>query len=118
MATRSEELIAKILEQAKQLGKEGTTTVEGLDEAQLGKLSDALQAEIDTAAANEAAAKAQAKKGADKPKQYFVTEGNSLTSKRGIIAAGAEIFAEDVHGGLECLENFVTSGHLTNAAPK
>ena len=109
MATRSEELTAQALLLAKQLGKEGTTTVDGLDESQLGKLVDGLQAEAD--AAKVAAANANKKGG--KPATYTVNAGYALTSKRGIIGEGKEITPDDVSGGAEALDAFVESGHLS-----
>ena len=41
--------------------------------------------------------------------------GKAITSKRGILADGDEIKAEDLAGGTEALEAFVKSGHVGKA---
>lgn len=107
MATRSEQLTATIQKLAKQLGKEGTTTTDGLDEAQLATLADTLQAEITAAAEAE-----KAKKAIPDGTTYTVAPGQSLTTKRGIIGEGLEILATDLHDGLTALELFAESGHV------
>jgi hypothetical protein len=44
-----------------------------------------------------------------------VASGKSITSRRGILAPGDEIKAEDLSGGKESLDKFVKSGHVVKA---
>lgn len=46
---------------------------------------------------------------------FYVMPGKCLTSKRGLIADGDEIKAEDLAGGKEALNAFVKSGHVGKA---
>lgn len=43
---------------------------------------------------------------------FYVPEGRAITSKRGILADGAEVKAEYFPGGQETLDNLVKSGHI------
>lgn len=43
---------------------------------------------------------------------YVVNKGKALTSKRGILGEGIEIFAKDLAGGDEAIASFVKSGHI------
>ncbi len=81
---------------------------------------DPLAGANDAAAAKAAAEKA-AKEAADKaaaakkPYPYSVAEGTSLTSKKGILDAGAEVKVEYFAGGKETLANLVKKGHVVKA---
>ena len=46
---------------------------------------------------------------------YSVAEGKAITSRRGILANGAEITVKDLAGGLAALEHFVKTGHVVKA---
>lgn len=46
---------------------------------------------------------------------HCVAEGKSLTSKRGILGAGAEVAAEDLAGGEEAFETLVAAGYVVEA---
>jgi hypothetical protein len=46
---------------------------------------------------------------------YVVNAGKAITSKRGILADGDEIGAEDLAGGDDALQAFVVSGHVKKA---
>lgn len=46
---------------------------------------------------------------------FRVSKGKAITSKRGILADGDEIKAEDLAGGKEALEAFVKSGHVAKS---
>ncbi len=43
---------------------------------------------------------------------FEVAKGKALTSKRGILAEGDEIKAEDLAGGQEAIDAFVKTGHI------
>lgn len=49
---------------------------------------------------------------ADEKPPFYVMPGKSLTSKRGILADGDEIKADDLAGGKDALDAFVDSGHI------
>lgn len=51
----------------------------------------------------------------DSKPSFRVSNGKAITSKRGILADGDEIKAEDLAGGKEALEAFVKSGQVTKA---
>jgi len=55
----------------------------------------------------EAKAKAEAKK-----KGFFIAEGKSMTSKKGILAPGAEVKPEFVSGGQETIDFHVKRGTI------
>jgi len=80
--------------------------------------AEADKAEADKAAADKAAAdKAAADKAAaveEKP-PFYVEQGKSLTTKRGILADGDAITAADLAGGEAALKAFVKSGHVGEA---
>ena len=93
-----------------------TVETDGLNNAQLAALLSDLKAkqkdaetvtQADTAEAAEAAEAAEIK--------FHVMAGKAITSKRGILADGDEIKAEDLAGGTEALEAFVKSGHVGKA---
>ena len=44
--------------------------------------------------------------------EYTVATGKSITSKRGILSDGDEVFATDFSGGKETLEAFIKSKHI------
>jgi hypothetical protein len=46
---------------------------------------------------------------------FRVADGKSIISKRGILAEGDEINANDLAGGKEALDAFVKSGHVVNS---
>jgi hypothetical protein len=46
---------------------------------------------------------------------YVVNAGKAITSKRGILADGDAIEAEDLAGGDDALQAFVVSGHIKKA---
>lgn len=50
------------------------------------------------------------------PPGYYVTEGRSVTTVRGIIAEGAEVTASDFSGGEETLTAFTEKGILIHVA--
>lgn len=54
-------------------------------------------------------------KAAAKAPTFCVGEGKALTSKRGILASGAEITADDLPGGKDALDAFVKSGHVVKS---
>ena len=47
---------------------------------------------------------------------YTVAPGKALTSRRGILAEGAEIAAGDLPGGQTAIDAFVESGHIVKNA--
>lgn len=57
----------------------------------------------------------EAKAKADEKPPCFVVPGKAITSKRGILADGDEIKADDLAGGKEALDAFVKSGHVGKA---
>lgn len=89
---------------------------EDLNNAQLTALVKELKAKATDAgvAIDDAMLKADTVVKVKKP-PYFVNEGKALTSKRGILAEGDEIKADDLAGGKEALDAFVKSGHVGKA---
>jgi hypothetical protein len=65
------------------------------------------------AVAKEEATEAKAEPAKKPP--YYVMPGKCLTSKRGLLADGDEIKADDLAGGKEALDAFVESGHVGKA---
>lgn len=115
----NKELIKQADELAEKLGEEIVT--EGLKNDQLVDLVSGLRekAKAVTDGAEDAAkAKAKADEEKAKPTEkppFYVSKGKAITSKRGILADGEEIKAEDLAGGKEALEAFVKSGHVAKA---
>lgn len=106
-------------EQAEQLAAELDVeiTTDGLNNEQLGDLvsdlkAKARDAELDTQADD--APEAPQEPGAKRP-PFSVASGKSITSRRGILAPGDEIKADDLAGGKEALDAFVKSGHVVKA---
>jgi hypothetical protein len=106
-------------EQAEQLAAELEVeiTTDGLNNEQLGDLvsdlkAKARDAELDTQADD---APEETQEPAGKRPPHSVASGKSITSRRGILAPGDEIKAEDLSGGKESLDKFVKSGHVVKA---
>lgn len=127
----NKELTAQAEELAKELELEINT--EGLKNDGLAELVSDLKAKkkdadrqtlADEAEEDSAKAAALAKLEADEAKEdkaeakkppFYVMPGKCLTSKRGLIADGDEIKADDLAGGKEALNAFVKSGHVGKA---
>ena len=77
---------------------------EGLSNKQLSALLSELRDKANT----------DADADAGKP-PFYVSKGKAITSKRGILADGDEIKADDLAGGKDALEAFVKSGHVAKA---
>jgi len=56
-------------------------------------------------------AKAKAKAAEAKP-PYYLADGKSITTKRGLLGPGREIKAEDLAGGQKALDGFVKTKHV------
>lgn len=74
----------------------------------------------DDAAQAAADAKAEADKLKDvsveiKRPPFYVKDGKAITTKRGILADGDEIKAEDLAGGKDAINKFVKTGHIGKA---
>ena len=120
------DLITAIAALSVELEKDAPET-EGKSNGELANILSGLKAEKKEAdqdltpgaaakAAAEAKEKAQKAKAEEGEKPAFsVAKGKAITSKRGILADGDEIKAEDLAGGKEALEAFVKSGHVGKA---
>jgi len=84
-------------------------------EAEEAEKAAAEKAEKEAKAADEAKAAAKKKTKAEKKPPYSLAMGKSMTTKKGILADGAEIKAADLAGGKAALDAFVKSGHLVKA---
>ena len=111
---------AKITQDIKKLDPSAST--EGLTNAELKALLSKLKAAPAPAPEAAPAAAAAAETPAPAPETevvkkagFHVMAGKAITSKRGILADGDEIKAEDLAGGKEALEAFVKSGHVGKA---
>lgn len=118
----NKDLTAQAEELAKELGLE--IKLEGIKNDGLAELVSDLKAkkkDADTETAADDAEKKATEAGneADEAKAektgFHVMVGKAITSKRGILADGDEIKAEDLAGGKEALEAFVKSGHVGKA---
>lgn len=100
---------------AAELGVEITT--DDLNNEQLGDLVSDLRAKARDAELDTQADEPQEKteEPASKRPPFSVASGKSITSRRGILAPGDEIKAEDLAGGKETLDKFVKSGHVVKA---
>lgn len=122
----NKDLVKAIADISAELEKDAPET-EGKNNGELANILSALKAEKKEAdkdltpdaaakAAAEAKAKAdEAKAKADEKPPFFVMPGKCLTSKRGLLADGDEIKADDLAGGKEALDDFVKSGHVGEA---
>ena len=106
------DLIKQAEELAEKLG-EDTPKTDGLKNDDLVALVSGLgeKAKATTEGADDAAKAKAAKK---KP-PFYVCEGRAVTSKRGILADGDKIKADDLAGGKEALEAFIKSGHVAQS---
>lgn len=68
-----------------------------------GRINQAEHAKVEAAAKEE------------KLPPFSVASGKSITSRRGILAPGDEIKADDLAGGKDALDAFVKSGHVVKA---
>ena len=123
----NKDLVKAIADISAELEKDAPET-EGKNNGELANILSALKAEKkeadkdltpDAAAKASAEAKAkaeeEAKAKADEKPPFFVMPGKCLTSKRGLLADGDEIKADDLAGGKEALDAFVKSGHVGKA---
>ena len=59
-----------------------------------------------------AAKRKTVKKDEEKYPPFYVPEGTSITSKKGVLADGDEVKAEYLSGGEKTLNGLVKSGHV------
>ena len=119
------DLIKEAQELSTFLGLEDTSN--GLNNAQLVALISDLKAKKrdkeNPTSADEAEAKkkadddaAAAKKKADddaaKKPPFYMADGKSITSKKGVLSDGDEVKAEYLNGGKKTIDQFVKSGHI------
>ena len=112
----NKDLITAIAALSVELEKDAPET-EGKNNGDLANILSSLKADKDltpdAAEAKERADEVKAEEGEKPP--FYVMPGKCLTSKRGLIADGAEIKADDLAGGKEALDAFVKSGHVGKA---
>ncbi len=101
---------AKITQDIKNLDPSAIT--EGLTNAELSSLLSKLRSE---SAAAEETPELKEETEVVKESGFHVIAGKAITTKRGILADGDEIKAEDLAGGKESLEAFVKSGYVGKA---
>ena len=122
----NKDLVKSIADISAELEKDAPET-EGKNNGELANILSELKAEKkeadkDLTPGAAAKAAAEAKEKADEAKAepsekppFFVMPGKCLTSKRGLLADGDEIKADDLAGGKEALDAFVKSGHVGKA---
>lgn len=111
----NKELIEQIDALAEELGE--TVETKDLNNADLATLAKSLREKKANAGAEDAAnakseaaaAKAKEAEDAKKP-DFYVKEGKSVTSKRGIRADGDEVTAKDFEGGKDVLDSLIKRG--------
>lgn len=123
----NKDMIKAIAEISEELGKDAPET-EGKNNGELANILSALkvekkEADKDLTPDDAAKAAAEAKKEAAAAKEeaaakkppFYVKEGKSLITKRGILSDGDEIKADDLAGGKGTLDDFVKSGHVVKS---
>ena len=106
----NKELIAAIAATQPDAVTDGLTNIELA--AMLKSLKEPEAKALAEAAEAEAKALAEAAEAADGDKPFVVAGGKAITSKRGILAEGAEVSASDFSGGDAAFAELCKKGHI------